>query len=222
MQPALQYVSRGGLKLKHALDTFAVDVTGMTCADLGCSTGGFTDCLLQSGATKVHAVDTAYGELAWKLRQDSRVHVMERQNALHATPPADGVDLVVVDLGWTPQHLLVPAALKWLRPGGRIVSLVKPHYELKSLGREPLPPGGVLDETRAEEITDLVIDRLLALGVCVLKTTKSPILGGARKNLSSKTGKGNAEWLVLLASGLSAWGRDGTGRDEMRKVSTWT
>lgn len=200
MQPALPYVSRGGLKLRHALESFAVDVTGLTCADLGCSTGGFTDCLLQSGAASVYAVDTAYGQLAWKLRQDPRVHVMERQSALHARPPVEGVDLVVVDLGWTPQHLLVPAALKWLRPKGRIISLVKPHYELKSLGQEPLPPGGVLDEARAEEITTLVIERLPALGVRVLNTTKSPILGGTGKNLNPKTGKGNAEWLVLLES----------------------
>ncbi len=201
--PALPFVSRGGLKLRHALDAFQIGVAGLTCADLGCSTGGFTDCLLQGGAATVYAVDTAYGELAWKLRQDPRVRVMERQNALHAQPPVDGVDLVVVDLGWTPQHLLVPAALKWLRPRGRIISLVKPHYELKSLGQEPLPPGGVLDEGRAEEITRLVIDRLPALGVRVLNTTKSPILGGAGKNLNPKTGKGNAEWLVLL-EGASA------------------
>lgn len=198
MQPALPYVSRGGLKLRHALETFAVNVTGLTCADLGCSTGGFTDCLLQSGAASVYAVDTAYGQLAWKLRQDQRVHVMERQNALHVQPPVEGADLVVVDLGWTPQHLLVPAALKWLRAKGRVISLVKPHYELKSLGQEPLPPGGVLDEGRAEEITKLVIERLPALGVRVLNATKSPILGGAGKNLNPKTGKGNAEWLVLL------------------------
>lgn len=198
MQPELPFVSRGGIKLRHALDAFSLDVTGLACADLGCSTGGFTDCLLQSGATRVHAVDTAYGQLAWKLRRDPRVHVMERQNALHAQPPSDGVDFLAVDLGWTPQHLLVPAALRWLRPGGRIISLVKPHYELKSLGQEPLPPGGVLDESRAEQITRLVIDRLPSLGVRVRDLTKSPLLGGAGKNLNPKPGKGNAEWLVLL------------------------
>src|SRR5262245_635720 len=101
MQADCPYVSRGGLKLRHALDEFGVDVKGLACADLGCSTGGFTDCLLQAGAARVYAVDTAYGQLAWKLRQDSRVVVMERTNALYAEPPAPGglVDLVVADAG---------------------------------------------------------------------------------------------------------------------------
>lgn len=116
------YVSRGGLKLRHALEVFGVDPAGWWCADLGCSTGGFTDCLLQAGAARVYAVDTAYGELAWRLRQDERVAVMERTNALHAEVPADvaergGVDLVVIDLGWTVQSRAIPAALRWVVPG---------------------------------------------------------------------------------------------------------
>ena len=127
MQPECPYVSRGGLKLRHALDAFRIDVSGLECADLGCSTGGFTDCLLQCGAKSVVAVDTAYGQLAWKLRKDPHVIVRERENALHAPPPSGGVDLVVVDLGWTPQKLLIPAALKWLRPGGKIITLIKPR-----------------------------------------------------------------------------------------------
>ncbi|MDX2148723.1 MAG: SAM-dependent methyltransferase [Planctomycetota bacterium] len=123
------FVSRGGVKLRHALDAFTIDARGLVCADLGASTGGFTDCLLQAGVARVHALDTAYGELAWKLRNDPRVVVRERTNALYAEPPAEGVALVVVDLGWTPQRLVVPAALRWLAPGGRIISLIKPHYE---------------------------------------------------------------------------------------------
>lgn len=187
------YVSRGGLKLRHALDAFNINPAGMTAADLGCSTGGFTDCLLQAGAAKVHSVDTAYGELAWKLRKDPRVVVTERTNALHATPPDGGVDMVVVDLGWTPQRKLIPVALKWLKPSGRIITLIKPHYELSDADKKSLPKGGILDDDLAQRTTDEVIASLPALGVRVLGVTKSPIQGGAGK------AKGNSEWLALLA-----------------------
>jgi 23S rRNA (cytidine1920-2'-O)/16S rRNA (cytidine1409-2'-O)-methyltransferase len=194
------YASRGGLKLAHALREFALDVRGWLGADLGCSTGGFTDCLLRHGAAKVFAVDTAYGQLAWSLRKDPRVVVMERTNALHATPP-QLVDLVVADMSWTPQRLVVPAARRWLTPGGRIISLIKPHYELKDRAArdraapdrsESLPRGGVLDIAAAERVAHETAGAMPALGARVLGLTRSPILGGARK------GKGNAEWLVLL------------------------
>lgn len=187
------YVSRGGLKLSHALREFNVSVQGLTCADFGCSTGGFTDCLLQHGAAKVYAIDTAYGELAWKLRNDPRVIVMERTNALHAACP-QAVSLVVADAGWTPQRLLVPAALKWLAPGGRIISLVKPHYELKDRG-DTLPRGGILEDAAAERIAQEVVNSLPPLGVKIEALTKSPILGGQKKG----KGTGNPEWLVLLS-----------------------
>jgi 23S rRNA (cytidine1920-2'-O)/16S rRNA (cytidine1409-2'-O)-methyltransferase len=187
--PSNPYVSRGGLKLRHALDEFKLDVAGLTCADLGASTGGFTDCLLQTGASRVHAVDTAYGEFAWKLRNDPRVVLMERTNALHAAPAEGGVDLVVVDLGWTPQRLLVPVALMWLRPGGRIVSLVKPHYEDPKLAKAAAK--GILTDVEGEAITHRVVAEMPSLGAHVLGLTKSPVLGGSK-------GKGNAEWLVLL------------------------
>ncbi len=187
--PTNPYVSRGGLKLRHALTAFGVDPSGLVCADLGASTGGFTDCLLQAGAARVHSVDTAYGEFAWKLRNDPRVVLQERTNALHAQPPGDGVDLVVVDLGWTPQRLLVPVAVRWLRPGGRIISLVKPHYEDPERARAAVR--GVLDDADAESITQRVVGGLPALGVRVAGLTRSPVLGGSK-------GKGNAEWLVLL------------------------
>ena len=124
------FVSRAGAKLAHALDEFQLNVTGLRCADFGCNVGGFTDCMLQRGAAHVIAIDTGYGTLAWKLRQDPRVETRERTNALHAVPPVGGVDLVVVDLAWTPQRLAIPVALTWLAPGGRIVSLVKPHQPL--------------------------------------------------------------------------------------------
>lgn len=198
-EPTHNYVSRGGLKLEHALTTFGVDPTGWWCADLGCSTGGFTDCLLQRGAARVHAVDTAYGEFAWKLRNDPRVTLRERTNALHAEPGAEvrdrgGVELVVVDLGWTPQKLLIPAALKWLKPDGRIISLIKPHYE-RSAQTGKRPDQGILEETEAQRIADEVVASLPSMGVRVLGVTKSPIVGGASKN---KAGKGNLEWLAVV------------------------
>lgn len=191
--PEPTFVSRGGLKLRHALAAFALDITGFVCADLGCSTGGFTDCLLQHGAAKVHSVDTAYGELAWKLRQDPRVVVHERSNALHFEP-AECVDLVVIDLGWTPQRLALPAAAKWLKPGGRIITLVKPHYETD---KSELGPKGVLDPDRAEEIAEQVRDNLPAMGFAVQGWTKSPVLGGATGKKKRK-GSGNPEWLAFV------------------------
>lgn len=193
--PDNPYVSRGGLKLRHALTHFAIEPRGFVCADLGCSTGGFTDCLLQAGAERVVSVDTAYGEFAWKLRNDPRVTLRERTNALHATPIEGGVDLVVIDLGWTPQRLVVPAALKWLRPDGRIITLVKPHYELKDQGQE-LPRGGVLSPELAGSVLRGVIERMSSLGAEVLGVIESPILGG--KAGKSAGGTGNREWLAVL------------------------
>ncbi|MEQ8769911.1 MAG: TlyA family RNA methyltransferase [Phycisphaerales bacterium] len=191
--PQNPYVSRGGLKLAHALDAFALEVAGFVCADLGCSTGGFTDCLLQRGAARVFAVDTAYGQLAWKLRNDERVTVMERSNALHTDPP-EPVDLVVIDLGWTRQDKAIPAALRWTKPGGRVLSLVKPHYEAD---KSQLGAGGVLDPDDARRLAEAVRDELPALGVEVLGWAKSPVLGGAAGK-RRKRGAGNPEWLALL------------------------
>ncbi len=179
------YVSRGGLKLEAALDHFQLDVTDLTCADLGCSTGGFTDCLLQRGASRVFAVDTAYGQLAWKLRNDPRVTVMERNNALHVAPPfpEGACQLVVIDLGWTKQQQAIPAALRWLTStsgGGKVITLIKPHYE-----------AGVhrLEEGEARRVAQQVIEQMPDLGVRVLNWVQSPIAGGKG---------GNAEWLALL------------------------
>ncbi len=189
----IPYVGRGGLKLRHALDTFAIDPSGLTCADLGANVGGFTDCLLQSGAARVYAVDTGYGTLAWKLRQDARVVVLERSNALHAQPP-EPVDLVAIDLGWTPQRHAIPAAVRWLKEGGRIISLIKPHYELARDEQRRLLRAGVLDEADAERITQSVMEQMPGLGVAVMGLTRSPVQGGATKGNK----RGNAEWLALL------------------------
>lgn len=194
MDPDCPYVSRGGLKLAHALREFSLDVSGLRCADFGCSTGGFTDCLIRHGAKSVVAIDTGYGQLAWKLRQDPRVTVRERSNALHLAPPATPeIDLVVADLGWTKQKLLVPAALKWLAPGGRIITLIKPHYEQDGPRRESV----VLEKEAASAIAHRIADEMPALGATVLAFTESPVLGGAKSGSKSK-GTGNTEWLALL------------------------
>ncbi len=198
---------RGVIKLGHALRAFGLDVRGLTCADFGCNVGGFTDCLLRAGAERVYAVDTGYGALAYRLRTDARVNVMERTNALHAPPPEGGVDLVVIDMGWTPQRLCIPAALRWLAARsatrsattpGRIVTLIKPHYELSDRdGQHAVPRGGVLDEAQAEDIAQSVLASMPSLGVVVLASTRSPIAGGAGKG----SRHGNAEWLALLEVG---------------------
>ncbi|MBL4698137.1 MAG: hypothetical protein JKX70_04820 [Phycisphaerales bacterium] len=198
------FVSRGGLKLHHALSEFNLDPTGLLCADFGCSTGGFTDCLLQNGARCVHSIDTAYGEFAWKLRTDDRVVIHERSNALHLDPVSEvieqgGIDLAVIDLGWTRQSRALHAAARWLKPDGRIVSLVKPHYEAE---KSELGDGGILDPDRAKEIAESVRDSLDALGYTVLNWTKSPVLGGKMKK-GKPRGKGNPEWLVLVSSNFS-------------------
>lgn len=126
--PFGKYVSRAGMKLEPALAAFAIDPTGWLCADLGCNVGGFVDCLLQHGAAKIYAIDTGYGTLAWKLRKDGRVVVMERTNAMHTTLP-EPVDLVTIDVAWTRQQHILPPASRMLKPTGLVLTLVKPHYE---------------------------------------------------------------------------------------------
>lgn len=189
------FVSRAGAKLAHALEAFKVDVTGLRCADFGCNVGGFTDCMLKAGAARVTAIDTGYGALAWTLRNDPRVEVRERTNALHAVPPEGSVDLVTVDLAWTPQRLAVPAALKWLAPGGRIVTLVKPHYELRDDEKAWLDRG-FLPHERVPGVVERVAAEMPALGAEVLGSVQSPLVGG---KTSRKQGvPGNVEWLMLL------------------------
>jgi len=180
-----QFVSRAGQKLEHALAVFGIDVSGAVCADLGCSTGGFTDCLLQHGARRVYAVDTGYGVLDWKLRNDSRVVVMERTNAMHVQLP-ELVDWVSIDVAWTRQQRILPAAGRLLQPGGRVISLVKPHYEApaKLLRRGILPP------EHLEQVQAAVMHDVQVAGFEVLQRTTSPIKGA----------KGNEEWLWLLAA----------------------
>lgn len=209
--PPCPFVSRGGIKLAAALDAFALNPAGLVCADLGCNAGGFTDCLLQRNAAHVYAVDTGYGMLDWKLRNDPRVVVMERVNAIHLDPrtagcgaaagvkPAirkalagfDGCSLVVIDLGWTRQSHAIPAALRWLRAdtSAAIVTLIKPHYEAE---RSQLTKG-VLAPSDAEAVMRRVVDSMPSLGVRVEQVIQSPILGGAGKGH-----EGNVEYLAMV------------------------
>lgn len=179
-----KFVSRAGEKLQFALNHFKINVTGKVCADLGCSTGGFTDCLLQNGAIKVYAVDTAYGELDWNLRNNPKVVVMERQNALHLELP-EKVDFISVDVGWTKQKLIIPHALKLLKAGGEIISLVKLHYEAK---QEWLKRGKLVEE-HINDTLSLVDEGFCELNVDVVGKVKSPIVG--------KRG-GNVEYLYWI------------------------
>ena len=192
-QPAL--ASRAGLKLQHALDTFPVQVKDAICADFGCNIGGFTDVLLRAGARQVISIDTGYGTLAWRLRNDARVVVRERTNALYADVTEGGVDMVVMDLAWTQQKLSVPVALKWLRGGGKIISLVKPHYEVEGAEKEWLK-NGFLAHEHVPAVVARVREAMRALGAQVLADTASPITGG--KSSRRAGSPGNMEWLMLL------------------------
>lgn len=189
----VKFVSRGGDKLAAALDAFGVDVAELVCADFGCNVGGFTDCLLKRGATKVYAVDTGYGELAWKLRKDERVVVMERTNALHCDV-SEPVDLVVIDAAWTPQERIVPAAINWLktdkngRPDGLIVSLLKPHYEITKLDRRK--PGKQLDQEQISRVCREVGSRLKNPNYRIQATMRSVLLGKG----------GNEEFFLLIVA----------------------
>jgi len=179
-----KYVTRSGLKLEHALGVFGVSPAGLVCADLGSHQGGFVDCLLHHGAVKVYSVDTSYGTLAWKLRIDPRVVVMERTNAMHVELP-EPVDLVTIDVGWTPQRHVLPAAASLLKPQGRIISLVKPQYEATEAERvDGVVPEHSLDPVLARARMDIE-----KTGLALLGETRSPLKGGG----------GNVEFLFLLA-----------------------
>ena len=183
----MEYVSRAGIKLAHALDAFQIDVTGFEGADFGCNAGGFTDCLLKRGATKVIAVDTGYGMLDWKLRNDPRVDVRERTNVLYSPVPPQGVDIVVLDMAWTRQRHSIPVAVRWLRPTGCIVALIKPHYESQGEERKALVKG-CLPAHIAADVVKRVLSEMTEFGVQVIADCPSPLEGGG----------GNSEHLALL------------------------
>jgi len=188
-----KFVSRGGLKLEHALKHFSLDVTGMTAVDLGASTGGFTDCLLQSGAARVYAVDVGQGQLAWKLRQDPRVVVMEKTNARNLTSasflsPFLPLDLAVIDCSFISLTKILTAALGLLRPGGHVVALIKPQFEAGKA--EADKGGGVISDPTIHQrvIRELQEFASNIDGTRWLGLTESPVRGPA----------GNKEFLALL------------------------
>ena len=181
--PAPDFVSRAGHKLAAALAAFNTRPTGRTCADLGSSTGGFVDCLLQHGAAKVYAIERGFGVLDYRLRTDPRVVVLERTNALTLALP-ESVDLVTIDVGWTRQRLILPIARGLLAPGGSIITLVKPHYEA-----EPrLLRRGILPPEHIQPILAPLRDNLERMHLRLLNELESPLPGRA----------GNREWLWHL------------------------
>jgi len=192
----LRYVSRGALKLEGALDEFGIDPRGTRCVDLGASTGGFTDLLLQRGAVAVWAVDVGYGQIHEKLRQDPRVHLFERQNARHVTLEllgAEAFDLAVMDLSFISLALVLPAATQLLRPGGEMVMLVKPQFEV---GPQDVGKGGVVrDPAKRQEAIDRIAAVCESLGLEVKGIVDSPILGPA----------GNHEALLWAARTAHNW-----------------
>ena len=166
------FVSRTGEKLAFAIEKFEISVNGLVCADFGSSTGGFVDSLLQKGARKVYAVEVGYGTLDWKLRNDKRVVLMERTNAMHITFP-EKVDFISIDVGWTKQKLILPNAFANLKDGGKIISLIKPHYEA---GKARLQ----VDEI--EKVVQVVRKDIENVRGKVIDIVESPILGEKGKN----------------------------------------
>ncbi|MGM0643194.1 MAG: TlyA family RNA methyltransferase [Thermodesulfobacteriota bacterium] len=184
----IPYVSRGGLKLEKALDAAGVDLTGLTALDIGASTGGFTDCLLQHGVSKVYSVDVGYGQFDWRLRQDERVVVMERTNIRHMPYERVGekVDLVVIDTSFISLKIVIPAAEKFMKKGTGVYALIKPQFEA---GRDRVEKGGVVKD---ENIVKTVIDDIKVFcqkrGYDAESVILSPVLGP----------KGNREYIISL------------------------
>jgi len=188
VRAADRYVGRGGLKLEAALRGFAIDPAGTTCLDVGASTGGFTDCLLQHGATKVYALDVGHGQLDWKIRSDPRVVVMEHCNARHLQPGdlPEKVDLIVADVSFISLTLVLPPVAAVLTDGGRMVALIKPQFELS---RAEVGRGGVVrDEAAHGRAVDKIRDFAAGLGWTWGGVVDSPITGA----------DGNREFLCLL------------------------
>jgi 23S rRNA (cytidine1920-2'-O)/16S rRNA (cytidine1409-2'-O)-methyltransferase len=183
------YVSRGGEKLAAALDQFAINPQDKVCADLGASTGGFTDCLLQRGARKVYAIDVGKGILHWKLRQDNRVVVMEETNARYLEALPEPLDLVTIDASFISLKLLLPVALGWLGAGGQVIALIKPQFEA---GRAVVGRGDgvVRDPAVHAQVLQEVLSFASQSGFSIAGLLRSPLLGP----------KGNTEFLAWLGA----------------------
>lgn len=184
----IPYVSRGGLKLEKALQAFKIDISGFVCLDAGASTGGFTDCLLQHGARRVFAVDVGYGQLAWKLRQDPRVIVIERTNIRHmpAETISQPVDLVTIDVSFISLKIVVPAVTKFMKQDAAILALIKPQFEV---GKGKLGKGGVVrDPALHAEVQKDLLNFFSKQGLLSREIIPSPIFGP----------KGNKEFFIHL------------------------
>ena len=187
-----RYVSRGGLKLEKAMQTWPIHLDGRTCMDVGASTGGFTDCMLQNGAVKVYAVDVGRGQLDWSLRNDPRVVCMEKTNIRYLTPDQIGEkpSFISIDVSFISLTLVLPPVKELLAPEGQIVCLIKPQFEA---GREKVGKKGVVkDPAVHQEVIEKVIAYALDLGFCVQGLTWSPVKGP----------EGNIEYLLWLGHGL--------------------
>lgn len=181
-----RFVSRGGDKLAAALDAFRVDVNGLICADVGASTGGFTDCLLQAGASKVYAIDVGYGQMAYTLRQDARVVMMERTNARYVEKLPEAIQFVCIDASFISLRLLLPAVKGWLSDSAVVIPLIKPQFEA---GQGDVGKGGVVRERRVHvRVLHEVLSFAQTCGFQVVNLVRSPLLGPA----------GNIEFLAHL------------------------
>lgn len=189
LRQALPYVSRGGFKLAAALDAFQIQPSGWVCADIGASTGGFTDCLLQRGALRVYAIDVGYGQLAWSLRQDSRVISLERSNVRYLDKLLEPVALATVDVSFIGLDLVLPRVAALLQPGGQAVVLIKPQFEV---GKGRVGKGGVVREAALHrEVVERVLTDAALKGLSPAGLIRSPIVGPA----------GNVEFLAWLRLG---------------------
>ncbi len=185
----LRYVSRGGLKLEAALDAFQIAPAGLVCADIGASTGGFTDCLLQRGAARVYAIDVGYGQLAWSLRTDPRVILLERVNIRHLEGLPEPAALATVDVSFIGLGLVLPRIVALLVPAGQVIALIKPQFEV---GKGQVGKGGVVrDPQLHRSAIRKVLGEAIALGLAPAGLIRSPITGPA----------GNVEFLVWLRRG---------------------
>lgn len=194
----LRYVSRGGLKLEKAMNCFGVTLEGKIAMDVGASTGGFTDCMLQNGAVKVYSVDVGHGQLAWKLRNDERVVCMEKTNIRYVTPDdvADKIDFASIDVSFISLKKVLPAVYELLTDVGEVVCLIKPQFEA---GREKVGKKGVVREQSVHvEVVDMIVSFAREMGFVTLDLSYSPIKGP----------EGNIEYLLYITKDTSREGRE--------------
>ena len=188
LQPSSAFVSRGGDKLAAALDAFSIEVQGLMAMDVGASTGGFTDCLLQRGVVRVYAVDVGYGQLDWKIRNDPRVVVLERSNIRYVSPSAipDPIELLVIDVSFISLELVIPCIVKFLSSAAKVIALVKPQFEV---GVDQVGRGGIVrDDSLRQAVKQKILILAERFGLFEIGTMDSPVLGR----------KGNREILVAL------------------------